>query len=62
MTGQDAAIKKMWEIADDESVAPRDRTGALSKVMEFYEGRATDALLGSKYFEIKAEKDEMYGK
>lgn len=43
MSGQDAAIKKQWEIAEDKSASARSRVQALALILEFYDTGQGDA-------------------
>lgn len=62
ITGMDAAISKMWEVADDKSIAPRERIQAISQLIEFYDRRGEEMILASRYFERKAKNEENYGR
>jgi DNA-binding transcriptional regulator GbsR (MarR family) len=61
LSGTDMVIKRMWEIAEDKEIAPKERMEALVQLMDFYAGRGLDVLLSPDALE-EPEKDEMYGR
>lgn len=64
MSGQDAAIKKLWEIAEDKGASARSRVQAQALILEFYDAQGKETLLASKAFKAaNSDKDEgIYGR
>jgi hypothetical protein len=64
VSGTDAAVKKLWEIADDKSISARSRIQALALIMEFYDARSKETLLASKAFKAagSGKDDGIYGR
>ena len=61
LSGCDAAISKLWEIAEDKEVPPKNRIEALKWIMEYYDERVTNTLMASQYFK-PGKKDGVYGR
>jgi hypothetical protein len=62
MSGTDAALKKMWEVADDKDVSAKSRIEALALILDYYDARGMNTLLAAKAFKFKGKDDEMYGR
>jgi len=62
MSGTDAALKKMWEVAEDKDVSAKSRIEALALILDYYNARGMNTLLAVKAFKFKGKDDEMYGR
>lgn len=64
LAGSKAALKKLWEIADDPENSARSRVRALELVIAFYDGR--QGVLAPKALKVagavKEKEDEIYGR
>lgn len=64
LAGSEAALKKLWEIADDKGNSARSRVRALELVMAFYDER--QGVLAPKALRVtgaaKEKEDEIYGR
>lgn len=64
LAGSEAALKKLWEIADDKQNSARSRVQALALIMSFYDGR--QGVLAPKALKVAGaameKEDEIYGR
>lgn len=64
LAGSEAALKKLWEIADDKENSARSRGMALELIMAFYDDR--QEVLAPKALKMagatKEKEDEIYGR
>jgi predicted transcriptional regulator len=64
LAGSEAALKKLWEIADDKAVSSKSRVQALELIMTYYEDR--QGRLVPKALKVagatKEKEGEIYGR